>query len=330
MTRLGPLLSGANAVVAVAVALVLFCAAQTARAATCGETPSGEDKPVKATLTLDPGQSSLSKDFKRSLKTKELSMYFKAAGCDLPDDPADPSLAPIALKGQDNIPHDTLRVLDTTTFNDQLIISFSADPNTFDPGSYSSAVLVKADYLKTASATVSVSRSMNEAWQILVIAIVLGFGLFFFITLGAYAGGKLGLSRWRLVAAGVLVIITTVVAAASNYWPQTVWTYGDNLYGLLAAAVGAALASSFAGLITGGGSSGGGAGAGAAARADAPAGAAAPGAAAPGGGAAGVGAGGDDAGGAGARESGSHVSTSAQTPAPTQPSPPAPGSTSLG
>jgi hypothetical protein len=262
--------AGAIAVVVAAVAITLSSAAQTARAITCGETPPAPktppalgtppapDKPVKATLTLDPGQSNLSHDFKKSLGAKQLSMYFKVAGCDLPDDPADPSLTPIALKGQDTIPVDALKVLRTTSFNDQLIISFSADPNTFNPGSYSSAVIVKADYLKTASATVSVSRSVNEWWWILAIAIALGLGVFIFITVGAFAGGKLGLSSWRLAAAGFLVIITTVVAAASNYWPQSVWTYGDNLYGLAAAAVAAALASSFAGLITGGGNSGGG------------------------------------------------------------------------
>jgi hypothetical protein len=100
--------AGATAVVAAAVAITLSSAAQTVRATTCGETPPGADKQAKATLTHDPGQSNLSKDFKKSLQPEELSMYFRVSGCDLPDDPADPSLTPIALKGQNNIPHDTL------------------------------------------------------------------------------------------------------------------------------------------------------------------------------------------------------------------------------
>jgi hypothetical protein len=77
------------------------------------------------------------------------------------------------------------------------------------------------------------------------------------ITLGAFVSGNLALSRWRLVAAGVLVTITAVVAALSNYWPQSVWTFGDNLSGLLGAAAAAATTSSIAGHITGGGGGGG-------------------------------------------------------------------------
>lgn len=111
--------------------------------------------------------------------------------------------------------------------------------------------------------TVQVSRSDPRFWLIGLLGVIAGIGVFAFVTGTAWATGKLGNLRLRLVVAGFLVIVTAVVAAMSNYWPQTVWTSEDNLWGLVAPTVAAALASSIAGNFRGGGAGGGGGGAGA-------------------------------------------------------------------
>lgn len=233
------------------VALIATSAAPSARAEVCGVTPTGASAAIKATLQLEAAQSGLTKAFGKSTNPDDLSMFFKASGCELPDHPPDPTLTPVALKDAKNIHQSTLKVLSTRAKGDELIVSVNADPKTFAPGTYKSLVLVEGEYLLTASATVEVSRSEPRFWLIGLIGVAVGLGAFLITTLTAWATGKLGLSGVRLVAAGLLVVVTAIIAGIGNYWPQTVWSFGDNIWGLIAASAAAATTSSIAGHITG-------------------------------------------------------------------------------
>jgi hypothetical protein len=242
-----------------AAVLTLTCVTQTASSATCGETPAGASKAVKATAELDASKSNVTKPFGKDTDPEEMSMFFTTSGCDLPKNPANPELTPVALKDSKNIPQDTLTPISTrTTGGNELVVRISADPDKFKPGTYTSLVLVDADYLKTVSVTVQVSRSDPHYVKVGLLGAAIGLLVFVIVTLGAWATGQLALSGLRLLAACVLVIITAVVAAMSNYWPQSVWTRDENLAGFAAAVFAAATTCSIAGHITGKGNDNGG------------------------------------------------------------------------
>jgi hypothetical protein len=158
---------------------VTFAPARAGLAATCGEPAAGASTPTKATLQLDAARSDLQAAFGKSTDGDDLSMFFKVSGCDLPEHPANPTLTPIALKDSKNIHQDTLEVLSTrVTGDDELAVSITVRPKTFRPGTYTSLVLVEADYMKTASVTVQVSRSEPRWWLIGMIGIGIGVGAF--------------------------------------------------------------------------------------------------------------------------------------------------------
>ncbi|MEJ7792397.1 MAG: hypothetical protein WKF65_10550 [Gaiellaceae bacterium] len=224
--------------------------AERAIAQTCGEAEPGTATPPRATLALNVGDSELTKAFGKSTDPDDLSMFFKVSGCELPKIPANPRLQPVAIKGARNIRRDTLEVTAATSQGDQLVVSISAKPDTFDPGTYKSLVLVGGDYFKPTSVTVEISRSEDREWLIVLIGVGIGVGAFLLVTGGAWVTQQLGLSGFRLAAAGALVTITAVIAAVGNYWPQNVWSFDANILGLVIAAGAAATSSSIAGHIT--------------------------------------------------------------------------------
>ena len=243
-----------------ATASVAVIAAPVARAEVCGETPSGASTPVKAKLALDTEQSKTTVSFGKSTDPKNLSLIFKASGCDLPDSPQDPTLTPVPLKGSDDIPDNTLKLRDTTadTDNNVLILRLQAVPSTLDPGTYSSLVFAKAPYLATNSTTITLSRSEDDwGWLLLIGLGSAGAGVLVAVGV-SYASEKLKLSGVRLVIVVVLMLGSGLYAALSNWWTQDVWTFSDNLKGMIVAAFVAATTGTFAGLIGGGGSGNGG------------------------------------------------------------------------
>jgi hypothetical protein len=247
----------------VAAALLMLIVLPEARAETCGETPPGATKPARAKLALDTEKSKTTVSFGKSTDPKNMSLIFKASGCDLPDSPPDPTLTPVALKGSDDIPDGALRVRDTTadTDNNVLILRVQALPKTLDPGTYSSLVFAKAPYLATNSTTITLSRSEHDWWWLLLIGLA-GAGAGVGVAVGvSYASKKLALSGTRLVIVVALMLGSGAYAALSNWWTQDVWTFSANLKGLVVAAFVAATTGTFAGLI-GGGSAGNGNGGG--------------------------------------------------------------------
>jgi hypothetical protein len=253
---------------AIVAASLVAGATQIARAAvptaTCGETPAGASKPVKATLALDTQRSKTTLSFGKSTKTGSLSLIFTASGCDLPESPPDPTLKPVPLKNAADIPDDTLKVRDTTVDTDHntLILRLQALPQTLEPGTYSSLVYARANYLATSATTLTLSRSEHAWWWIVVIGLgcaLAGLGLAMGVS---FATDKLALSGIRLAIVALLMLASGLYAGISNWWTQDVWTFEANLKGLAGAAFVAASTGTLAGLIGGGNGNGNGGGGG--------------------------------------------------------------------
>jgi hypothetical protein len=219
-------------------------------AQTCGEIPPDGTTAAKALLQLNVGDSELSKAFGKSTDPADMSMFFQVSGCELPESPANPTLQPVAIRGARNIGRDTLEAVTATAQGDQLVVSFSARPDTLGPGTHKSRVLVHGDYFKPTSAIIEISRSEDRSLLIVIIGAAIGLGAFAIVSGGAWVAGQLALTGFRLAVAGALVTITAVIAAVGNYWPQDVWTFDANVWGLVGAAAAAATSSSIAGHIT--------------------------------------------------------------------------------
>jgi hypothetical protein len=164
----------------------------------------------------------------------------------------------VPLKGEDDIPDETLKVQDTTadTDNNRLILRLTALPKTLDPGTHSSLVYTKAGYIATNSTTITLSRSEHDWWWIVSIGLasaILGLALAVGIS---FASRKLALSGIRLVVVALLMVGSGLYAALSNWWTQDVWTFDDNVKGLIGAAFVAASTGTLAGLIGGGNGNG--------------------------------------------------------------------------
>jgi hypothetical protein len=123
-----------------------------------------------------------------------------------------------------------------------------------DPGSYTSFVRVKGEWLRTVATPVTVTRSEDTESIPLGIGALGGLcGFFVFWLLRKIHEDDLMVKeRWVLwFAAAASVVVGTVTAFVTNYLNQDVWTVESNALALFIAAFSASTGGVAAGLLTG-------------------------------------------------------------------------------
>lgn len=128
------------------------------------------------------------------------------------------------------------------------------DEFSVDPGSYTSFVRIKAQWLRTVATPVTVTRSEDSEW------IPLGFGVggglcgffVFWLLRKIHDDDLLVKERWVLwLAAIVSVVVGAGTAFVTNYFNQDLWTVDENALALFIAAFSASTGGVAAGLLTG-------------------------------------------------------------------------------
>jgi hypothetical protein len=123
-----------------------------------------------------------------------------------------------------------------------------------DPGSYTSFVRLKADWMHTVATPVTVTRSEDSEWIAAGIGIIGGVsGFIIFSLLRKIHGQNLLITeQWVLwVTAGISIGVGAGTAYFTNYINQEVWTFEANGVALFTAAFSASTAGVAAGLLTG-------------------------------------------------------------------------------
>jgi hypothetical protein len=245
--------TGPAIIVVVALASLIWSANGTA-ALLCGTLTPKTFQRVRPVLILKEEEAVTDRALKRSMGEKTLSLVFTIKGCSLTIPQPPPSLLILPAQGGDELPEGALTLkravvdVDGSTF----FLILQIHPAKLDPGTYNSFVIAKAHYLGSNQTPVVISRSENAAWKVLLVGTLAAVaGLAWLLILALPVVDASAFKSWRTVVLGGVAIVAGVYAAANNYYSQEVWTFGENIRGLAAAAFVAASSGSIAAILIG-------------------------------------------------------------------------------
>ena len=224
--------------------IVLGSTATSAQAAVpCGAVDPMTKRPTQATLTLAP-DSVTSIAYKRDTAPATLLLRFKAKGCELPATPPNPDIEVLPKQGAKEIPHGVVSLTRARVDGAEYSVRATATPKNFKPGSYQGSVEVRAPYLATARAPISLSRSEdNFAWPMGIGATAGLAGLIWFLLLKFAKGATTRLKKRHYAIVLLAAAAAGVASALSSYLDQEVWTLSQNGF--------AAALAAFTGATTG-------------------------------------------------------------------------------
>jgi hypothetical protein len=217
----------------------------------CG-TLDATGKRVQAVLTLDEQAAVTNRAMRRSTKERTLSLVFSIKGCSLFEAKPLPTLLFIPAKGGDDLPGGALTLERAAVDGSTLFLILQIHPKEIEPGTYNSFVIAQARYLGSNHTPVTVSRSEDEDWKVLLVGTLAAFcGLGWLLILALPVVDASAFKSWRTVALCTLAVGAGIYAAATNYYSQEVWTFNDNIRGLATAAFVAASSGSIAAVLIG-------------------------------------------------------------------------------
>jgi hypothetical protein len=214
-----------------------------ASAADCGVEDTKTHVITKASLDLDP-DSVTSITFKRDTDPQKLLIRFKATGCTLPGDAAAPKIDVLPKQNIKNVPDDVIKLESAVADGSDYSLTFSAIPDKFDPGTYGGFVEVRAPFLKTARAPISLSRSESDELLLVLLGLLGGVAsLVWFVGLRLAKGAVTNIEWWHYVLAFLAAAVAGIIAVDTAYRAQDVWSFSDN--------AGSAVVAAFTGATTG-------------------------------------------------------------------------------
>jgi hypothetical protein len=239
---------------AVVITGLMLLSAPVASAAPCRQ-PDRQSTPQnaeseRATLALDERSSKTHLWFKRETGHREISLVFKATGCELPTRFPKPRLRVLPEQGSWELPPGVLTVKSWEVFGAELILKLDVDASKFRPGTYDGKLIVRSPYLNSNRTPISVSRSESRIWVPILIGAITGLaGLIWFALLRGASHAQLTVEpRWLLVLSGVCMV-AGMVAVFISYWDQNVWTLDENLIASAVAGFTGATTGAMAGLL---------------------------------------------------------------------------------
>jgi putative flippase GtrA len=220
------------------------CPTQAAAAITCGTSDSKTNATAKATLEVDP-DSVTTLVFKRDTDPQKMLIRFKTTGCVLPSDAAKPKIDVLPKQNIRNVPDNVLPLRSAVVDGSDYSLTFLANPTKFDPGTYGGFVEVRAPFLVTARAPISVSRSeSDELLRVIPLGVIGGIvSLVWFLGLHLAKGATTTIRWWHYPLAFLAAAVTGVIAVDTAYRAQDVWSFSEN--------GGSALVAAFTGATTG-------------------------------------------------------------------------------
>jgi hypothetical protein len=238
-------------VMAVALASLIWPSGATS-ARPCQTLDPKTQRPLRAVLTLDDQAAVTNRTLERSTRERTLSLVFRISHCVLYDAKPRPSLLTVPAKGGDDLPHNALTVEQAFVNGSTLFLLLQIHPKQIDPGTYNSFVIATAPYLGANRTAVTVSRSEDAEWKVLLVGLLAAIsGLVWLLVLAIPVVDSSAFKSWRTLALCFLAITAGVYAAATNYYGQEVWTFSDNIWGLTTAAFVAASSGSIAAVLIG-------------------------------------------------------------------------------
>jgi hypothetical protein len=210
---------------------------------TCGTSDPKTHATAKATLDLDP-DSVTTIAFKRDTDRQKMLLRFRATGCVLPNDAPDPTVDVLPRQNIKNVPDSVLSLSSAIPDGSDYTLTFLADPNKFSPGTYGGFVEVRAPFLSTARAPISLSRSEDD--EVLLVALGVAGGiasLVWFLGLHLARGAKTKIAWWHYVLGFLAAAVAGIIAVDTAYRAQDVWSFEEN--------AGSALVAAFTGATTG-------------------------------------------------------------------------------
>jgi hypothetical protein len=238
----------------VALASLICSAKGTTAALPCGSLKPKGFQRVRPVLTLDQTEAVTHRALKRSTEERTLSLVFSIKGCPLYIPQPPPSLLVLPAKGGLELPDGalTLKRAAVDVDGSRLFVLLQIHPTKLHPGTYNSIVIANARYLGSNHTPVTVSRSENAAWKVLLIGTLAALaGLGWLLILALPAVDASAFKSWRTVVLGAVAVVAGIYAAANNYYSQEVWTFSENVRGLATAAFVAASSGSIAAVLIG-------------------------------------------------------------------------------
>jgi hypothetical protein len=212
-------------------------------AVTCGNLDPKTNATAKATLDLNP-DSVTTIAFKRDTEPQKMLIRFKTTGCVLPNDPPDPTVAILPRPDIKNVPDSVLSLTSAVPDDSDYTLIFSADPSEFSAGTFGGFVEIRAPFLTTARAPISLSRSEDNELLVLGLGVAGGIaGLAWFLGLHLAKGATTKIAWWHYLIAFLAAAVAGVFAVDTAYRAQDVWSFGDN--------AGSAAVAAFTGATTG-------------------------------------------------------------------------------
>jgi hypothetical protein len=237
----------------VIIGLMLSCV-RSASAAPCGQ-PDRQNapqdaQPARATLTLDEKSSKTHLWFKRETGHREISLVFRAAGCDLPTRLPRPRLVVLPEQGSWELPNGVLTVKSAEVFAAEFLLKIDVDASKFKPGTYDGKLVVRSPYLDSNRTPISVSRSESRIWVPMLVGAITGLaGMIWFALLKGASQAQLTVKpQWLFVLSGVCMV-AGMVAVFISYWDQNVWTLDENLIASAVAGFTGATTGAMAGVL---------------------------------------------------------------------------------
>jgi hypothetical protein len=214
-----------------------------ASAADCGVEDAKTHVTPKASLDLDP-DSVTSIVFRRDTDPQKLLIRFKATGCTLPGDAEAPKIDVLPKQNIKNVPDDVIKLESAVADGSDYSLTFSATPEKFDPGTYGGFVEVRAPFVTTVRAPISVSRSESDELPLVLLGLLGGAAsLVWFVGLRLAKGAVTKIEWWHYVLAFFAAAVAGIIAVDTAYRAQDVWSFNEN--------AGSAVVAAFTGATTG-------------------------------------------------------------------------------
>lgn len=214
-----------------------------ASAADCGVEDPKTHVTAKASLDLDP-DSVTSIVYRRDTDPQKLLIRFKATGCTLPTDAKPPEIDVLPKQNIKNVPDDVIKLENAVADGSDYSLTFSVAPEKFDPGTYGGFAEVRAPFLNTVRAPISLSRSESDEVLLVLLGLLGGIAsLVWFVGLRLAKGAVTKIEWWHYVLAFVAAAVAGIIAVDTAYRAQDVWSFSDN--------AGSALVAAFTGATTG-------------------------------------------------------------------------------
>jgi hypothetical protein len=218
-------------------------AAPASAAVTCGTSNPKTHATAKATLDLDP-DSVATIGFERDTGPQKMLIRFKATGCRLPNDAPDPTVDVLPRQDIKNVPDNVLSLSSAIPDGSDYTLVFLADPNKFSPGTYGGFVEIRAPFLITARAPISLSRSEDDELLVFALGVAGGIAsLVWFLGLHLARGATTKIAWWHYVLGFLAAAVAGVIAVDTAYRAQDVWSFEEN--------AGSAVVAAFTGATTG-------------------------------------------------------------------------------